>query len=251
MSEPESAGASWVYAVIADDVDAGLAGVTGIDGEPLRTVAVPGLAAVVGSVDRTRVEAALSARPPDPQWLEVAARRHHDVVAACFPQVATVPFRLATLYHDDTGVQEALTGRRAQLRAALDTVAHRTEWGVQAYAAGSAESGAKAEPPRSGTEYLLRRRAEAEQREQARRLARESVRVVEERLRPLAVAAVAHPVDAPADLLLNVSYLVDNERGQEFRDAVADLSSTVAGLRVRLTGPWPAYSFVDLTQEAV
>jgi hypothetical protein len=44
-------------------------------------------------------------------------------------------------------------------------------------------------------------------------------------------------------MILNAAYLLDDERGDEFAAAVADLGREHPGVRLELTGPWPPYSF--------
>ncbi|WP_405434795.1 GvpL/GvpF family gas vesicle protein [Micromonospora sp. NBC_00617] len=48
----------------------------------------------------------------------------------------------------------------------------------------------------------------------------------------------------PAPMALNGAYLVDTAALPRFTDLVGALGSRHPGLRLELTGPWPAYSFV-------
>jgi hypothetical protein len=45
-------------------------------------------------------------------------------------------------------------------------------------------------------------------------------------------------------MVLNAAYLVADERADAFAAAVADLTARHRFVRLTLTGPWPAYSFV-------
>jgi hypothetical protein len=295
MAEPR---ATWVYAVVPATVAGPPAGVTGVADEPVRLVAEAGVAAVVGSVSRREVaEEPLRQHLRDPVWLERAARRHHEVVTACFQRAPTAPFRLATVYHSDARVRRLLGERGPELRAVLDSVTGRAEWGVQVATArlappaapsttgaagstGVAGTATGAAPPatgaaattgaaaavagaggtavaasagagRRGTDYLLRRRAERDARERARRAALDAAGRVDEVLAGLAVTTrrLTPPVaetgdDAP--VVFNAAYLVDDARAEEFVRAVRALGDQLPGARVRATGPWPAYSFVEI-----
>jgi hypothetical protein len=79
-------------------------------------------------------------------------------------------------------------------------------------------------------------------------------------LAPLARASVREPLPAaivPAEArsgstqpaILNASFLVDDERLDDFRRALSDLITvrSPAGFRVDFTGPWPAYHFARET----
>lgn len=246
--------AVWVYAVMPAELPPPSG--TGVDGRPVRRLTRGDLAAVVGTVGWTD-PAELDRRLRQPVGLEELARAHHAVVTACFQAGPTAPFRLATLYHGDEGVREMLAERHKELAAALDTVDGRAEWGVQAYAVTpedptppEADPGDTAGP---GTAYLLRQRGRRAARERAERVAREAAARIDGALATAAVAVCPHPTDsaiqrpgAPGALLLNMSYLVEDRERETFRATVERLARRHAEVRLRLTGPWPAYSFVEI-----
>lgn len=260
----ESAG--WVYAVVSDQVREVPGDATTWTGEPVRLVRGSGLAAVVGSLPPDLTGAAeLQAHLRDPTWLERTVRAHHHVVTCFFRRTPTVPFRMGTVCRGDQRVREMLAAQAEGLRAALATVAGRAEWGVQAYpgpaaedttaASGDSASDAPADPARPGTAYLLRRRAERQRREQARAVAAAAIRELDQTLSALAVAvhrpAPAVGAGSQATPLFQASYLVSEDRGGEFAGRVRQLAGQLPHVRVRLTGPWPAYSFVVLNGEVV
>ena len=137
--------ATWLYAVVPAGAAAPAGRVTGLAGEPPRRVVHAPLAAVVGTVDLP-ADGSLQERLRDPRWLEDAARSHHAVVAAYASAGPTAPLRLATVYHDDDRVRAVLRRHTATLAAAMDLVAGRAEWGLQAYPAASDPSPAPAAP---------------------------------------------------------------------------------------------------------
>lgn len=251
--------ATWVYAVVP------AAGPVpelppGIAGEPVRLVAEGGIAAAVGSVSREEVgEAELPRHLRDPEWLERAARRHHRVVSALAQAVPTVPFRLAIIFHEDGGLRRFLEGSRQQLLSALATVTHRAEWGVQAYASSAPPPApadpVAAEPVGPGTAYLLRQRAERAAAERERQRIWEAVRRIESSLEPFAVASRVQPVSgagrqpASSSMVMNISYLIDDGLRDEFMAATQRLAAISPGVRLRVTGPWPGYSFVEIGEE--
>jgi len=48
------------------------------------------------------------------------------------------------------------------------------------------------------------------------------------------------------NLLLSASYLVDNEKRDDFKKAFEELKSSGGDLKYMLSGPWPAYNFITL-----
>ncbi|KJS61457.1 GvpL/GvpF family gas vesicle protein [Streptomyces rubellomurinus] len=250
---------TWLYAVVPADrrpEPRELHDLRGVAAEPLRALSGPGLAVVVGSVPQADFdEGPLHAHLEDPVWLEHAVRAHHRVVEALAGAGPTLPLRFATLYHDDARAQELLRARHDELTEALRRIDRRTEWGVKAYLTGrpsarEEETGPEA-ADRPGTAYLLRRRAQRQQREETVRQASEDARSVHAQLAGLAAAVALHPLQ-PAEasgrgepMVLNGSYLVDHADRKRLEDAVAALADGHPHLRLELTGPWPPYSFAD------
>lgn len=256
----------WAHAVARGLGPEQLAGITGVGGNPVRTVESAGLVAVVSPVDLGEFGAEpLRRNLEDLAWLEVIARAHHDVVDAVTHLAPVAPIRLATVYRDDAGLAEVLAQRRDDFIAALDRVAGRTEWGVKAYAvpgavaaAGSAAGGGEGGGG-PGAAYLRRRRAQLSAREEGQQAALNGADEVHTALARYAEAAQRHAPQDPrlsgekGSMVLNGAYLVDGQRAGEFADAVNALADRHPAVRLRMTGPWPPYSFaaVDVADHEV
>lgn len=250
---------TWVYAVV-DGVDPNLlGGMTGVAGEPLRTTGTNGLVAVVGTVPlATFGEDALRRNLEDIDWLARVAQAHDAAVAAVARAVPAVPFRMATVYFDDSRVESFLDSRRDGFGAALARLAGRAEWGVKALldvsevngAESAGESGARGSG--TGAEYLRRRREHHLARERIDQLAVGLADEVHTALTGFAVDACRHRPQSPAlaqqnlPMILNAAYLVENDAVDEFVHAVSRLDEQREGVELELTGPWPAYSFASI-----
>jgi hypothetical protein len=253
---------TWVYAV-AEGVDPDLlTGMTGVAGEPVRTTGANGLTAVVGTVPLAAFdEDALRRNLEDIDWLARVAQAHDAVVAAVARAVPAVPFRMATVYFDDTRVESFLDSRAEGFRAALSHVAGRSEWGVKALLdVGRLSEAERARPdgPRgsgAGAEYLRRRREQHLARERVDQLAVEHADEIHAALTALAVDACLHRPQSQAlaqqkaPMILNAAYLVDDGAAAEFAHAVGRLDEGRPGVELELTGPWPAYSFASIGAE--
>jgi hypothetical protein len=247
---------TYVYA-LARDVDPGAAGaLRGVGGGTVRTVEAGGVAAVVSDVDRAEFEErALEERLEDLEWLAATARAHHHVVDTLGRDHLVAPLALATVYFDDDRVRAVLTEGRATFTAVLDQLAGRAEWGVKVYGRpGAAREQAADEKPRSGAEYLRRRRAALREGDTALDAAREAAGEVDAAVTALAVASRTHRLqDATLSgesdpMVLNRAYLVPVERTGELRDLVASYEGR-RQVRVELTGPWVPYSFAQAAPE--
>ncbi|GAB2596984.1 GvpL/GvpF family gas vesicle protein [Streptomyces capparidis] len=247
--------ATWLYAVVPAAPPGGFAGVTGVAGEPVRVVATARLAAVVGSVPLDDFgRDALTAHLEDLRWLEAAARAHHRVIAAAARAGDVVPFRFASIYHDDARVLALLEERHTELADALRGVAGSTEWGVKAFVdqPGGERPGPRAPAAgggRPGTAYLLRRKAQREEQDTAHQRALDRAEEIHGALARLARGSARHRPQDPrlaayrGWMVLNASYLVADTRTGEFADAVAALRERFPDVRLELVGPWPPYSF--------
>ncbi|MFI9201097.1 GvpL/GvpF family gas vesicle protein [Streptomyces sp. NPDC053048] len=257
----------YAYAVTreSDTVDRALRNVTGVAGEPVSVVRHLGLMALTGPVPAAdHEERALAARLEDLEWLETTARAHQRVVAAAAEAAPCVlPLRLATVFRDERGVRAMLDDRLDSLRAALDRLDGRTEWGVKVYAhePAPAPTGTPRAAAVSGRDYLRRRAAERHTAQQETRRVDATARGIHTALAVLAQETRLHPPQNPRlsrhpdRNVLNAAYLVRREDAPSFTSAVAGLAELAPGdgMRVELTGPWAPYSFAgqdDTAQDA-
>ncbi|WP_416561967.1 GvpL/GvpF family gas vesicle protein [Nocardia testacea] len=253
----------WLYAVTAAaDAAAGFDGLTGVAGEPVRVVICEPLAALVGSVPLDVFgEQPLSRNLEDLDWLAATARAHDGVVSAAVRRAPSAPLRLATVFLDDERVRELLRDRQADLEAALVLVSGRTEWGVKVYGdraaltAAVAEARAEDTGKGAGAAYLARRRAQLSAQETVEHDAAQRAEVIHTRLSRRAAAGRRQPTTDPALsgrsdwMVLNGTYLVDDDRATDFAATVDALAAEFPGIRLELTGPWPPYSFAGVERE--
>ncbi|MBL1100251.1 GvpL/GvpF family gas vesicle protein [Streptomyces coffeae] len=257
--------ATWLYAVTTAPPGNGppqaLTGVTGVAHEPVRLVVGSGLAAVVGSVPLSDfAEEALRDHLEDLRWLERTARAHHRVINESAHHGQVVPLRFATLYHDDDRVRAMLDERRDDLMDTLGRVEGRTEWGVKAYVDPGAFAAAPAEDTgggdRPGTAYLMRRRAQRQERDTAHDRAAARAEEIHTALAAPAVATAAHPPQDTALaayegwMVLNNSYLVPDNATDDFTAIVDALRERYPDITLELSGPWPPYSFTAPPEES-
>lgn len=256
---------AWLYA-ITPRIDASLlSGVTGVGGVPVHVVEATGLSAVVASVDLAEFgEEPLRRNFEDPTWLETTARAHDGVIACLSRLGPTVPVRLATVYHDDNRVRAMLEDRHDDFWAVLRRIAGRTEWGVKVYTdsrAPATSASPTAEPAEDGgsgpgATYLARRREQLSAQEAAEHTNAEHASDIHAELERVAVSAKLyvpqHPAlaEEPGPMILNGSYLVDDDRTDQFTARVDSLAAEYHGVKIELTGPWPAYSFASIEEEA-
>jgi hypothetical protein len=143
--------------------------------------------------------------------LERLVREHNELLIGALEEGAVVPFRFGTTFPDRAALEAWLERHRDALSAELDRLRGTAEWSVEPV--GSM-------PEVGAAEYLGARLATTVRPGLRERLA-------------------AASEDAAGD-----AYLVSCARQDEFGAAVAELESE--GYELRVTGPWPPYSFARL-----
>jgi hypothetical protein len=252
--------AVYVYAIVREGADAELGSQEGIGGGALRTVDGPGVAAVISDVDLGEFgEEPLRRNLEDLTWLESVARRHDDVARHLAVQTATAPLRLATVFRSEESVRRQLADWAEAALVALDRIDGRSEWSVKAYLdVPSAEEPASDSVPAgrgAGAAYLARRRAALDRQTRA---AEDQAALGEALHRRLEHTVVAGRRLLPQDrklsghtgeMILNGSYLVEEEARDAFVEAVHGAAAEHEGVRVEVGGPWPPYSFATLEDQ--
>lgn len=252
----------WLYAVVEAERPPP-SGLRGVAGEAVQLISGPEVAAVAGLVPRADFDREpLEDHLDDTAWLARTARAHHQVIEALAQHGPCLPMRLATLYRDERRAAEMLQARGEELLKALGDIAGRSEWGVKVYAARPAATTSAAgeqtavDETSPGTAYLLRRKAQNAQREDALRQAMDEAQQIHASLADVVDAAAQHApqgaeISGRAEpMVLNGSYLVDDSQTAAFDEAVTALAAGHPELRVEVTGPWPAYSFSGVGTES-
>jgi hypothetical protein len=246
----------WTYCVLpAADGAAVAPELQGIEpGTTVEVVAEGDLAALVSRVPLAEYDDdRLREHLEDIEWVERTARAHEAVLERALADATIVPLRLCTLYRDQEGVRRLLRDQRGELIGSLEAVAACAEWGVKLFSttATAAPDEASVETT-SGAEYLASRQRARARANQASELRAQAAEEVYERLLVVAREGRCNPPQRPeahgrdAEMLLNAALLVERDRSEELRDAVAAARELwePRGYQIEVTGPWPPYNFV-------
>lgn len=147
----------------------------------------------------------------DEARLERLVREHNELLLGALEDGAVVPFRFGTTFPDAAALEGWLERHRDSLCAELERLRGTAEWSVEPVGT---------VPDVGAAEYLGARLATTVRPGLRERLA-------------------AASEDAAGD-----AYLVSRARQDEFAAAVSALEAE--GYELRVTGPWPPYSFARL-----
>jgi hypothetical protein len=147
----------------------------------------------------------------DEARLERLVRAHNELLIGALEEGTVVPFRFGTTFPDDAALENWLERHRDALSSELERLRGTAEWSVEPVGR---------MPEVGASEYLGARLATTVRPDLRGRLS-------------------AASEDAAGD-----AYLVARSRQDEFGAAVAALEAE--GYELRVTGPWPPYSFARL-----
>ena len=234
------------------------------DDSKLEWLVSGGLAALSSPVPRASYsEESLAEHLSDASWTAVRAMRHETVMEHVAKRASVVPLRFGTIYLERAGVARMLEEKRGELAEIIERLRGREEWGVNVYCDQStlmssiisvspvlrdlAERATQASP---GQSYLLQKKIDTLKVDEARASLARIVDEIEEalgrkseyakRLRVLKVEATEH-----GELKAKFAFLIKQSEFGTFRDAAEQQAQEhqAAGVRLELTGPWPAYNF--------
>lgn len=228
----------------------------GIGGAPVRLLPVDGFAVLVSELSTETYGADVwRAHAEDPRWLEHVAREHHEVLQRVVEQTDVLPLRLPGIHQDEERLAQVLTEQQQPLGESLGAVRGHVELGGQVFLLNRTAGSESQQPATSGRDYLRRRSAEAQDREQARLRRQTKVLDVHETLAHASTRATVNPPQDAAlsgrkePMLLNAAYLVPRYDMEGFIDLAERMHEELAphGMVLEITGPWPPYNFADLT----
>jgi hypothetical protein len=199
--------------------------------------------------------AAIDAQLSNLDWVARAAVAHEAVVESFGSAPAVLPMKLFTMYASDERALDDLARKHERIATLIDRVANHREWGVRVQldrvpATSSRTQTSRGRPAISGTSYLTQKKAQKQARLELALHASEVVADLYEALSACATDARrrgARDLTPEGSLLLDAAFLIPERRTTRFQRAVERHARVLArnGYQLRLTGPWPAYSFMQ------
>jgi hypothetical protein len=197
---------------------------------------------------------ALAARLTDISWVADAAVAHDAVVEhfAAPKAAAVVPMKLFTMFSTLDRAVADLRARRREVRSVLSRIRGCQEWGLRVTMRSAAvRHPATSAPARAttGTAFLAARKRAIDDAKSRLIEAADAAEDAYETLEKLSRAADRReaPREAEAPPLVDAAFLVPLAKKARFRAAAVRAAAACrqAGADLVLTGPWPAYTFVQ------
>jgi Gas vesicle synthesis protein GvpL/GvpF len=217
---------------------------------PLRALPVrEGLWLLVATAPLARYGAdAIERGLQDLDWVSRCALGHERVVESFLAAGTLLPMKLFTLFTGDAAALERSQADAPRVARLLKRLRGKAEWGVRLRRAEQAPARRAVRPVKSGREFLQRKLDERVVRRETTAGDRRAADRVFRDLSRHASAAVRKPLaDAAGRLLLDAVFLATKTGAAALRRDVAGRARAVRadGLALVLTGPWPAYHFLE------
>lgn len=247
---------TYAYCVVHRDRAPGLRSMPpGVPGgsPPVLLEVSPRFWIVASEVPRdTYAPRAIERRLRDLDWVSTIALAHEAIVERMtrVRGATVIPMKLFTMFSGPELAIAETRSRRPQLDRIVKRIAGCDEWGVRVTRGTPATAErAPANPARTGAAFLAaRKQARDDARQQAARMltAAGDVLAALDRVAKLSRQRPA-PAAAATPPLLDAAFLVPAARKARFRAAVRDAAARCreAGADLTVTGPWPAYNFID------
>jgi len=225
------------------------------------------LAAVVSQVLLSEYsEEGLAGKLTDASWTAIRAMRHEHVVEFFAKRTSVVPLRFGTIYLNEDRVEEMLATQESQLKTILERLAGSEEWGVNIYSDRQVlldnithvsprlrEMTEEAKKASAGQSYLMQKKIEALKVDEAKVEISRAAEQIENRLRSFSEGATRLRIlkvetTEHGELKAKFAFLVRKSKFADFQIAAETSARELheAGIRIELTGPWPAYNFATV-----
>lgn len=223
-------------------------------GGDLRLIDVgDGLWAIVQSVPESQYgEEALALGLQNLDWVGPRAIAHERVIESFLSASALLPMQLFTLFTSDARVVEHVRSDRAHIARILKRIEKKVEWGLRlTWNEKAARDKAGRKQARTGAEFLARKRDLLDVNRIRLGEARKSADRMYKALSRKAAASrrrTSLERAAPGSrLLLDAAFLVARAESGAFKAAIRQHAGGLraAGVSISLTGPWPAYNFIQ------
>jgi Gas vesicle synthesis protein GvpL/GvpF len=219
----------------------------------------PGLWIVTADVPLAIYDPAhLEPRLRDLDWVAKAALAHEALVEhfSRLKGSTVIPAKLFTMFSSMEKAIADVAARREAIRRALRRIAGADEWGVRVFRQTTPPAAVTLPAPSpSGADFLRARKQARDAHAAARLVAAEAAGVAFDRLRQH--ARDAHVRDARREPgsnppILDAAFLVPGAARARFKAEARRQAAALAraGADLVVTGPWPAYNFVDAGESA-
>ncbi|ARI76457.1 hypothetical protein HM131_06235 [Halobacillus mangrovi] len=266
----------YLYGIIPkpDEETDSFADIKGIDGEhSLTMMNFNHCAAVVCLVDEEEYgEKVLEEKTKQMDWVQEKAFHHHEALISLRERTTIIPMKFCTIFQNEESLSEMIQSREEDWERLLNELENKEEWNVKIYCDRSllreevAENNLTIENKKAeiaemskGRQYLERKKLNQIIDKEVEQEQHDFSKGYHEKWKGLAAQDSVKKVwnkdvtGKDEEMCWNSAYLLPLEHVEPFLEHVtlANEKHASAGWKFEITGPWPAYHFVNLSKSEV
>ena len=233
----------YAYAIIDSTVGVEES-IKGLSGAPVYTIPYRDIGIVVSDLD-SQVQIKT----------DESILKHEEVMEALMDKFTVLPMRLYTVFCKKEDMLLKVKDHYEDFIENLDKVRDKCEYGIKVIWAGNVikdriinahkNENASAQPEQSGAKFMKEKFEKYKIDKEFEEDADRCIAIVDGFISKFISEKKLEKLKTD-NLLLSASYLVDNEKRDDFKKAFEELKSSGGDLKYMLSGPWPAYNFITL-----
>ncbi len=178
---------------------------------------------LIKKTDLKDISALISFYPNlNPVVKESEAMRHAEILNKLARKITIIPMAFGTVFKEKEILEAVITKSYPAIKKTLDLIKDKIELGVK----------------------VIKNKSE-----EIEELSRKIDQDILEELNKLSVKSIRGDLFSER-LILNHSFLVERNQFNRFSNKIGDLEERYSDLKFIYTGPWPAYSFININVKA-
>ncbi|KHE72829.1 GvpL/GvpF family gas vesicle protein [Halobacillus sp. BBL2006] len=266
----------YLYGIIPKQVEEAdsFPDIKGIDGQhSLSIINFNECAAVVCPVNKEEYgEEVLEEKTKQMDWVQEKAFHHHEALISLRERTTIIPMKFCTIFQNEDSLSEMIHSRENEWESLLHELENKEEWNVKIYCDPSllkeevAENNltiknkkAEIAEMSKGRQYLERKKLDQLIDQEVEQEQHIFSKGYHDKWKDLAAQDAVKKVwnkdvtGKDEEMCWNSAYLLPIEHVESFLEnvTVANKEHASAGWKFEITGPWPAYHFVNLSKSEV
>lgn len=255
---------------IANELNNEIFNIIGMDGNgKLYSIENSGLFAIVGNVDLAQYgQEAMAEKGEDVEWLKKKAVMFMDIILKINSLSCIIPMKFLTIFTAEDRVKDIVTENFDLFEHNFERINNKEELSVKIYCDGKKykekvmaneitnfEKSLVGKP--KGAAFFLKKKFEGELDDKIQSRICNLANEFTDNMKSLASEMKSNKIIAKEiteisiPMILNCAYLVDNDKQEQFLDKIEELKESYEdnGFIIKLSGPWPPFSFCESEEE--
>ncbi|WP_179133906.1 GvpL/GvpF family gas vesicle protein [Halobacillus massiliensis] len=228
------------------------------------------LSAVICHVDESEYgEEVLEEKTDQMEWVQEKAFHHHEMLMKLNEEITIIPMKFCTIYQSENNLGKMINDHKSQMLSLLEQLDDKEEWNLKIYCdrekltkqvadhnLNIKEKREEIAQMSKGRQYLESRKLDQYIEQEAEREQDQFGSALHEKLTQWSAQDTVKKnwkrdvTGREEEMCWNSAYLVPLKDVENFLEIISEANkkNEDSGYILEITGPWPAYHFVNLMQ---